>query len=206
MNQDIENARDDLAFMRALAETPEQHNRTMGRALFVAGLIYGVQTFVQWLVEIGTISLPGGGYFAWILGCNLVFLTYLGVMIWRERGNKPQSVTRRAYEAAFQAAGLANLAIVLVFVVATMRWNDGGIWYFYTPIVFAMQGAAWFVFARLRKRAWLGLVAFGWFGAAIGLGLTTHTPTYILVASISLLALLAVPGWVMVRLAKREAG
>jgi predicted outer membrane lipoprotein len=205
MNQDLETARDDIAFMRSLAEGPNQHNRTMGEALFAAGLIYGAQTLGQWAVDIELISVSGGMYFAWILGCNLAFFAVLGALIWRERGKKTEGVTRRAYEAAFQAAGLANLSIVLVFLAATLRGVDAGIWYFYTPMVFALQGGAWFVFFRLRKRAWLGLVALGWFASAIGLGLTTHSPTYVLVASISLFALLGLPGWVMMRLAKREA-
>ena len=128
----------------------------------------------------------------------------LGLMIWRGRGKPAPTATGRAYEAAFQAAGLANLSIVLVFLAATFRAGSGDVWYFYTPLVFALQGAAWFVFFRLRKRAWLGLVALGWFTSAVGLGLTTHSPTYILVASVSLFLLLSVPGWVILRLAKQS--
>lgn len=204
MTDEIENAREDLAFMRALAESPDRHNHQMGFALFAGGLIYGFQTAVQWLVHIGVVPLEGVFYAAFIAACSLAFFLVLGVMIWRGRGRKISTTAGRAYEAAFQAAGLANLSIVLVFLAATFRSGSGEIWYFYTPLVFALQGAAWFVFFRLRKRAWLGLVATGWFAAAVGLGLTTHTSTYILVASLSLLTLLGLPGLVMMRLARQS--
>ena len=202
MNDEIENAREDLAFMRALAQGPDKPNRLMGQALFAAGLIYGFQTLVQWAAEIGVIPLAGLAYGGLIVACNLVFFAVLGLVILRENAPSSQNVTRRAYEAAFQAAGLANLCIVIVFGVASYRSGSGEIWYFYCPLVFAMQGGAWFVFFRLRKRAWLGAVAVGWFVSAIVLGLTTHSATYILVASISLFALLAAPGWIMMRLAR----
>ncbi len=203
MTDEIENAREDLAFMRALAESPDRHNHQMGLALFLAGLIYGFQTLVQWLADIGAVPLAGVTYAGFIALCNLVFFTVLGFVIWRNRSAKARTATSRANEATFQAAGLANLSIVLVFLAATIRSGSGEIWYFYTPLVFALQGAAWFVFFRLRKRAWLGLVAAGWFTSAVALGLTTHSSTYILVASISLFSLLSLPGWVMMRLARQ---
>lgn len=206
MTDEIENAREDLAFMRALAESPDRHNYQMGLALFLAGLIYGFQTFVQWLADIGVVPLTGITYAGFIAVCNLVFFTVLGFIIWRNRKTQARSATSRANEATFQAAGLANLSIVLVFLAATVRSGSGEIWYFYTPLVFALQGAAWFVFFRLRKRAWLGLVAAGWFTSAVALGLTTHSSTYILVTSVSLFGLLSLPGWVMMRLARRADG
>lgn len=204
MNDEIETAREDLAFMRALAQAPDKPNRLLGQALFAAGLIYGFQTLTQWAADIGVIPLTGWAYGGLILACNLLFFAVLAVIILRERTPSSQNVTRRAYEAAFQATGLANLCIVIVFGAASYRSGSGDIWYFYCPLVFAMQGAAWFIFFRLRKRAWLGTVAVGWFASAIALGLTTHSATYILVASISLFTLLAIPGWVMMQLARKE--
>ena len=202
---DLKEARENLAFMRSLAQSAEQHNRPLGLALFFAGLIYGAQTFVQWADAAGLISLSGPLHISLAIGFSALFLIVLGVIIWTHRGEKMRSVASRAYEAAFAAAGLSNLAIVSVFILASIRFDDAGIWYFYTPIVFAFQGAAWYIAARLREKLWLGVVAFGWFAAAVGLGLTTHSPTYVLVVCLALLLLLALPGWVIMRLAARDA-
>jgi hypothetical protein len=205
MSDEIEQARDDLAFMRGLAEAPDHPNAAMGQALFAAGLIYGIQTLIQWAESIGLIALPHPYYFIVVAGGSVLFLSVLAYILWRARKTPLRSVSGRAYDAAFQAAGLANLAIVLVFTATSIRSGDFSVWLLHAPVVFALQGGAWFVGFRLRKRAWLGLVAVGWFAAAIGLGLTTDLSTYILVTSISLFLLLGLPGWIMLRLAGRAA-
>jgi hypothetical protein len=201
---DLREAQENLAFMRSLAQSAEQHNKPLGLGLFLAGVIYGVQTLVQWADAAGLISLSGPVHIGMAIAFSALFLAVLAYIIWRHRGTKMRSVASRAYEAAFAAAGLSNLAIVTVFIVASIRFGDAGIWYFYTPIVFAFQGAAWYIAARLREKLWLGLVAFGWFIAAVGLGLTTHSPTYVLVVAVALFLLLALPGYVIMRLAARE--
>lgn len=204
MSDDLENAREDLAFMRALAETPAHPNRTMGFALMSAGLIYGFQTLVQWAAWAGLITLPGPLYLGFVIGCTVVFLAVLGVIIWRNRQKQTKSVAGRAYESAFEGAGIANAIIVVFFVLVSVRQNDPGLWYYYTPVIFALQGGAWYVGFRLRKRLWLGLVSAGWFVSAMVLGLTTHSGTYVLIIAISLFLLLALPGWVMMRLAGKQ--
>lgn len=205
MKSDQDSAREDLAFMRALVETPAQPNATMGLALFSAGLIYGFQTLVQWAAWAGYVSLPGPLYLAFVIGCSLAFFAVLGVIIWRNRKNPSRSVSARAYESAFEGAGIANLAIVAFFILVSIRRDDPGLWYYYTPTIFALQGGAWFVGFRLRKRLWLALVSAGWIAAAIALGFTTHTPTYVLIIAAALLLLLALPGWIMMRLAKQQS-
>ena len=205
MKSDQDSAREDLAFMRALAETPAQPNATMGLALFSAGLIYGFQTLVQWAAWAGYVSLPGPLYLAFVIGCSLAFFAVLGVIIWRNRKNPSRSVSARAYESAFEGAGIAHLAIVAFFILVSIRPDAPGLWYYSTPTIFALQGGAWFVGFRLRKRLWLALVSAGWITAAIALGFTTHTPTYVLIIAAALLLLLALPGWIMMRLAKQQS-
>jgi len=205
MADDIETVRDDLAFMRALADTPDRANKAMGQAFLAAGIIYGIQGLVQWASAIGAITLIGWGYLGFVIGCSVAFLVVLGVIIWKNRGHKSNSAVRRAYEAAFQGAGLANVCIVIVFIVANIRTGDGGVWYFYTPFIYAIQGVAWYLAFRMRKRAWLGLVALGWYAGAVALGLTAHSPTYVLVIALSLILLLAGPGLVMMRVADKQS-
>lgn len=205
MADDIETVRDDLAFMRALADAPDKPNLAMGQAFLAAGIIYGTQGLVQWATSIGVITLTGWVYLGFIIGCTVAFLAVLGVIIWKNRGNTSNSAVRRAYESAFQGAGLANICIVIVFIVANIRTGDGGVWYFYTPFIYAVQGMAWFLAFRMRKRAWLGLVALGWYVGAVALGLTAHSPTYVLVIALSLIVLLAGPGLVMMRVAAKQS-
>ena len=55
--------------------------------------------------------------------------------------------------------GFANLSMVAVFAIVATQRHDWTIWEMYACVVFAFQGAAWFVALRLRKRqTWLVLV------------------------------------------------
>jgi hypothetical protein len=203
MTQDIETAREDLAFIRDLVESGEQPNSTLGLTLLAAGIIFGVQTLVQWAEAAEIIQLPGSLYLAMVVGFSLLFVAILSIVIWRDRKTGPKTAIGRASEAAFQATGLANLCLVAIFLSVSIRQSNPEVWYLYAPVVFALQGGAWFVAARLRRRFWLAAVALGWFVAAIAMALTANTHTYILIASTALFTLMALPGWVMMRVAKK---
>jgi len=204
MSQDMETAREDLAFIRNLVDSEEQPNGSLGPILLIAGTLYGLQTLVQWAEMTALIDLTDLVYVGFLAGVTISFLIALGIVLWRDRNKGPKTVVGRAYDAAFQAAGLANLCIVIVIALASWRTQSADPWLIYAPVVFALQGAAWFVAARLRKRIWLAVVAIGWFVAAVAMGMTADLGNYILIASGSLFGLMAVPGWVMMKLDRQE--
>jgi len=201
MSSEIDEARETLAFMRSLADGPEQPNRAMGQAFFAAGIVYGFQGLCQWGLAAGFLSLSDTAYLIFVVACSAVYMAILGAIIWKNRKKQTRTAVGRAYEAAFQGAGIANLCMVLVFTAASIRLDNAGIWYFYAPMIYAMQGAAWYLAFRMRKRGWLGLVSLGWFVGSVALGMTAHSATYVLVIALSLILLLGGPGWVMMRLA-----
>jgi hypothetical protein len=62
----------------------------------------------------------------------------------------------------------------------------------------------------LRRRAWHLAVAGGWFASSFLLGACvgptqSGSDAYALTAGLALIAFMAVPGWVMIRLARRNA-
>ena len=77
------------------------------------------------------------------------------------------------------------------------------IWELYACIVFALQGAGWLVAYTLRRRIWLLGVALGWFASAIVTAFLIGTETFVLACALSLLLFMALPGYVMMQLAKR---
>jgi hypothetical protein len=69
-----------------------------------------------------------------------------------------------------------------------------------------LQGAAWMIAYTLRRRAWLGLVAAGWFVTAIAMGFSVQSLGYfILWLGLGFLVLMVIPGAVMIRLARKSA-
>jgi hypothetical protein len=109
----------------------------------------------------------------------------------------------KAIGAAFGAIGLANLALISIF--AWLAWRDRSLetWLIYPCVVFVLQGAAWMVAFMMRRKAWLGLVALGWFGAGVAMAFTIGSAAYVLIVAAALLILMTLPGLVLIRLARR---
>jgi hypothetical protein len=204
MSDDLINARADLAFLRSIAESDPHPSAAFGVLLMTAGLFYGLETLLHWVGTAGLAPVPAWAHLAAAIIATGGFLTVLAVVLWlNHKQTDTGTVTRRAYEAAFQAAGLANISMVCVFAFNAVKAGDFMIWLYYVPVVFAMQGGAWFVAASLRRKAWYGIVALGWFLAAVALGLTIGSGLFNLVTSLSLFLLMALPGFVMWRTAIR---
>jgi hypothetical protein len=59
---------------------------------------------------------------------------------------------------------------------------------------------AWMVVYALRRRAWYGVVAVGWFGTGVGMALAIHNAAaFIAIGGAGFIAFMLVPGWVMMR-------
>ncbi len=195
-------AREDLAFMRTLLEDEGARRQRLTGAVFLAGgLIYGVQAVVQWTMLVGLVRTPPGFGLMAGFGPTLVFLAVLAWLIWRNRGAVRGGGTARAVDTVFATTGSTNLVMLALFSLVAVQRHSLMIWELYPAVVFALQGGAWLVAYSLRRRIWRLAVALGWFATAIGLGLTLASSAYLLVAGLGLLAWMAVPGAVMLRLA-----
>lgn len=200
MNTDT--ARDDLAYLRALVETPGNFQRSLGESYFAAGLCYGVQMLLHAGQAVGWIQEDGLPGLAIGLGPTVVFLGLLTWIIARDRAQRPAGggMVARAVGAVFGAVGIANLA--LVFVIGWVAWREQSltIWLIYPCAVMVLQGMAWMVVYALRRRPWFAVVATGWFATGIGMALAIGTPgAFIAVAGFGFLAFMLVPGWVLMR-------
>jgi hypothetical protein len=202
MSGDSQSVREDLAFMRSLVEAGNSRTAMAGGAAFVAGgVIYGLQCLVQWLGATGALPLSPAGWMITSFAPTLVFLAWLTWYLWRARG-LVQPRAQQAINATFAAAGSANLVILIAIGMLAARKDSMEIFQLYPCVVFVLQGAAWIVAYMLRKRLWLLAVGLGWFAAAIVLAYYIGSTTYILIAALSLFVLMAMPGLVMMRLAR----
>ena len=203
MSDDRQTVHDDLAFMRQVVEAGNSRTAmASGSAFFAAGLIYGAQCVLQWLGITGIMPLSPVGWLVVSLTPTVVLLAVLTWILWGTSGMiEPRA--QRFINAIFSAAGSTNLVILIVIGTFAVRENNGLIWELYACIVFALQGAGWLVAYTLRRRIWLLGVALGWFASAILLGFLIGTETFVLVCALSLVFFMALPGYVMMRLAKR---
>ncbi len=202
---DRTSASDDLAFMKSVVEGGGKAQMTGGSLYVAAGLLYGAQTLFHYGQLKGWVKVAPAVSLAVVVGVTGLFLVILTWVLWRNRTPAAAGPGMRGLNAAFAGAGLANLAMVIVFGVNAAKTESFLIWELYPVVVFALQGAAWWVAFTLRRHLWLGAVAIGWLLAAIGLGLVAGTEAYILGIAASLLGLMVIPGAVMMRLAKQGA-
>lgn len=204
MTSDLQNARDDLAYMRALVSAGGPMQPVIGEAFFWAGSLYGLQCALHFVQELGLLPWDGLIGLAISAAPTLVFVAVLAVIIHRDRKSAAGGAASRGLAAVFQGAGIANLAMVFVFAYGAHKFETPWLWLYQPVVVCMFQGVAWYVAWTIVRRAWLGFVALGWFAATIALGAVVgDAGPYLLILSITLILCMAVPGWLIWRGAKK---
>lgn len=197
---DVRTAQEDLAFLRALVERSDGTATAWAQGYFAAGLIYGAQMLMHAGQFFGL--LPGSGLAALAIGLGptLVFLPVMTWISWRHRAERPPTAASRAIGAVFGAVGAITLGFLIIIGWAAWRQQSFAVWLIYPASVFLLQSGAWIVAWQMRRQAWLGLVAAGWFVFAIAMGLTTdRLPLYVLFCGLGIWSCMALPGWVLTR-------
>lgn len=201
MNADVQSARDDLAFLKALVGGDSNSGmRVLGETYFAGGLIYGGQMVLHAAQALGWISQAEPLGFAIGVGPTLLFIPVLAWLSWRNRKNRPSGIVARAVGAAFAIIGLANLFLILVIGSVAWREHSLPIWLIYPCCVFVLQGTAWLFAYAMRRKTWFALIAAGWFGSAVAMALSIHSAGFfILFAGLGLWLCMALPGFIITR-------
>jgi hypothetical protein len=191
---DAESARDDLAFLRALVAPDDRWQLQFGRIYAAGGACYGVQM----LLHIGQFLkvVPDTGFPAQAVGWAPT-VVFLGILIWivRRGGGKPIGTTSRAVGSVFAAVGLSNLALCISIGSVALRLHSQTIWLLYPCVVMILQGLAWLVAFMMRRKAWLGVVAIGWFGTGVAMAiLIDNMPGFVAATTVGIVCFMLAPG------------
>lgn len=204
MNAEMETARDDLAYMRSLVGGTERMQATIGEAFFWAGVLYGAQCGLHVLQVAGLAPEVGVGALAIAWLPTVIFCAMLAMIIAKDRKAPKGGASSRTLSAVFQGAGIANLATAFVFAYGAYKFEAPGLWLYHPVVVCMFQGVAWYVAWVILRRTWLGFVAIGWLATSVGLGVVIDDVSWYLgILSVALVVLMAIPGYVMWRGAKR---
>jgi hypothetical protein len=205
----ITSPEDDLAFMRSIVEGGGQPPMTLAICYLAGGLLYGLQCLFHIGQAAGLINWPDLANLAFVVMITVSFLSVLTWAILKDRrsgasNRGPQAA--RTLNAAFNATGMANAAVIIIFGVGAFRDQDFGIWLYYAAIVFALQAAAWYMAWMLKRKGWMLATALGGWATAVALGVLVREPLWYLgVCTVALFVLFALPGWVMFRDARAAA-
>jgi hypothetical protein len=203
MNPD--SARDDLAFIKALIAPDDHWQQQFGKLYAAAGVCYTVQL----IGHIGQLMglLPSYDLLAQTIGWG-PSVVFLGLLIWIIRRDGPQrgGATSRAVGAVFGAVGLTNLALCATLGSVALRLHSQTIWLIYPCVVMILQGLAWLVAFMLRRRAWLGVVAVGWFCVGVAMAIFIDNMVgFVSAAMVGIVCFMLIPGLYIMRQADRGA-
>jgi hypothetical protein len=201
MNAD--DARADLAFMRAIVEPDDRWLKQFGEVYSAAGACYCVQMLLHAGQFIGLTPATGIGGLAIGLGPTVVFL---GLLVWITRRSGPVrgGPTARAVGSVFGAVGMANLALILIIGSIAWRLHSLTIWLIYPCAVMVLQGLAWLVAFMMRRQGWQAGVALGWFITGLGMALfIDNMAGFVATAGVGLFCFMLLPGLWMLRQARQ---
>lgn len=195
MTKDIDAIREDLAFMKNLAEDTGRLPGVIGAHFVTAAVIYGPPILLAWATLRGLVDLPQGWTSGIGLWATLVYIPVMGVLIWKgPRRPIPGSPTGRAVMAAWSGVGLTTMTVIAVVFTAGARLHEPGMWQVWCSLCFALWGAAWYGVAILRpRRGWIW-VAFGSYAQAIVNAFLISTPDLLLSLGFGILLWLGGPG------------
>jgi hypothetical protein len=203
MTDQKQTLREDIAFMRELAQAGASGPLAGGPILLAAGLIYAGASLTTWYaIEHHLIT---NGIFFPILwfGATAVFLGCLFVL---KRGLPRTAGLSRAQGLAFSGSGWVIGPIVLSLMLIASR---SGAWWLMgaaAPIILSIYGGAWVVAAGVSGRRWPGVVAAGSFVmAGLCAWFALDPKVQFLAYAVSLLAVLAAPGLYLMHQARKAA-
>ena len=134
MTQDSETTHADLAFLKALVTEGPKAQETAGQVFVVAGAAYGIQALLYWAQITFSLSWPPLLFLAVGFAPVVIIVALIVWLVWTHRKPGQQGVATRALNAAFISAGLANLAMCLVFGYVASSEKNFLIWLLYPAV------------------------------------------------------------------------
>jgi hypothetical protein len=193
--------RDDIAFVRGLAEAGLQTQTKGGSILAASGLIFGTASLVCWWgATMGQIR--DGAFYAWTWGASGL-LFFLALFLLR-REMAPKAGASRAAGLIWGGAGWGAFVVILSLVVIAFRTQQGFVMGVISPVILGTYGATWSVAGSLSGKRWLNLVGYGSaLMALVCAWFIQETATLFLIYGVTLYALMAAPGLILARQARQ---
>jgi hypothetical protein len=198
MSEQNQALRDDIAFMRALAEEGRQGPLLGGSILLASGLIFGTASLAIGLSIDRGVS-PTQIQLIWALAAILFFVALFAI-----KGRLPRAGgASRAAGIAWSGVGWAMGTVVVSLVLIAARSQAWQVAAAISPVILALYGAAWFIGGRIFEKTWISAIGFAAFGMALvnAWFATGGTATYYIYAG-TLYALAALPGYLLMRQAR----
>ncbi|HZZ67174.1 MAG TPA: hypothetical protein VFE18_03280 [Phenylobacterium sp.] len=194
--------RDDIAFMRSLAEEGRNGPLLGGAIMMAGGLLFGLASLVLYLGLASGMSIDSRIELVWPISGVLFFVA---LFILLRRMPRAKGALARGVGVGWSAAGWTMFTLVVALCVMAVRLDDTKLTAVFPPAILALYGCSWFIAAGAARRSWLTSVTVGSFVMAVVTAWFALQPIDYLIYAISLFVLVAAPGFVLTRQARKAA-
>lgn len=195
MSDQTGSLRDDISFLRNLAEAGRNRPVAGGLLLVASGVIFGLASFLDWAMLTDRIALPLSNSGVWNASWMSYVAVWIAVTFWMRRYKAlPLDPTNRIFSIAWSASGFGVLVLV---AAATLSYRT-----FHDPIVFALipscvsvfYGAAWLVSAGASRGYWMLAVAAASFAFALLFATMTSQADLTFAFGVAIVLVILLPG------------
>lgn len=196
----IKSLKEDISYMKALADEGSRGPLLGGAILVAAGLIFGAGSLMEWALDVGVLDLQPWAHMAIWGGAMALFTVALIVLIQRQRGRPGQfSPSNQAFANAWMGVGLAIFAMAISISIIGFKLESEAAFTLFPSLIFALYGSGWAISAAMSGQKWLWRPAFGGWAAAPLVAWFTGDPTQWLIYAGGLVLLALVPGVILMR-------
>lgn len=196
----IQSLKDDIAFMKALAEEGRRTPLLGGSILVSAGLIFGFASLGHWAIVADVLAVPGWGLMALWTVAAAAFMIALYLLSGRA-ARKPGagSPTNQAANAAWAGVGGSVFTLAVALVIISIRLQTDVFSVVFPSLIFALYGAAWVVSGSMARTAWVNWVGYGCWAAAALVAFFAGDSAQYLVYALCFVFFVTVPGLFLMR-------
>ncbi|MGA7712592.1 MAG: hypothetical protein WCA81_11870 [Rhizomicrobium sp.] len=197
----MSDAREDISYMRQLAEQGRRGPIVGGTFFVAAGIVFGAACLADGAARAGLLPISGWEFLYLWLGAFAVFGLVWRALYFRLRSfpGKATSGSNAAFGIAWSACAvgvfvaLAAVEIVAAVINAPIVLNA------YIPMIFVLYGIAWFTTAAIARRHWMFAAAAGSFAFSLIMAALAENKLQVAVMGLALLLLLTLPGLLLMK-------
>ena len=200
MNDQISTLRDDIAFMRELAEEGRSPPLVGGLILVSAGVVFSLASVGHWAIATGLVSASPWSYA--ILWGGAVVLFMLSVALLKSRAATQPGAHAPGNRAAGMAwAGVGWGIFTLMVCVQIVCWRAQSLLplMMLPSMVLTLYGLGWSVAAVVSRQKWIWLVALGSYAGAVVTAFFSASNDVYLIYAAAITLLITAPGVVLMR-------
>lgn len=196
----MQNVREDIAYMRAMAHEGRHAPLLAGPVLVAASLIFGAANLAQWAIDAGVVQVSDWAMLGVWIGAGVIFSACLVWLIGRMK-RRPgfNSSGNRAVGAAWSAVGWGIFATWLGLLAMALKSGDGSSMMAMPTVVMVAYGSAWMVASAMTCSGWMRAVGVVSYVGAVALGWFVDGPLVYLVFTVLLIAVALIPGLILMR-------